>query len=347
MSNIPMKKFAGVILSVLLVASLFAGCTPKEPTPPVSGPISLTDMAGRAVELEQPATKVVGTHNVSLNYAVVLSGDGSVLVGFGNKDMAYGLYDKVFPGYGELTSIGKGKEINYETVASLKAELALVPTRFISQAESYEQVGCKVIILDVEKFDSIKEALTLVGKAIGKEERAEQIKTFFDGKITQMTELTANVANKPKVLMLGSSSATSVAHDAMLQNQIIATAGGVCADAGFEATGGFADVDMETIVGWNPEVIYIPAYAKYTVQDILDDPAWQGITAVQNKAVYMFPSAVEPWDYPTTSAALGLCWVTYNLHPELYSYDDLIKDVNEYYSFTYNTTFTPEELGLK
>ena len=56
--------------------------------------ITLTDVAGRTVTLPQAAQKVIGTHNPSMNTAIVLGGGGKYLAGFGNKEMADGLYKR-------------------------------------------------------------------------------------------------------------------------------------------------------------------------------------------------------------------------------------------------------------
>ncbi|MBO3282578.1 ABC transporter substrate-binding protein, partial [Intestinimonas butyriciproducens] len=70
--------------------------------------------------------------------------------------------------------------------------------------------------------------------------------------------------------------------------------GGANAVSGLDKKGEFADVSIAQIVGWNPDIIWVPSYAKYKVEDILNDPAWSSIKAVQDKAVYVFPSSLEP-----------------------------------------------------
>ena len=44
---------------------------------------------------------------------------------------------------------------------------------------------------------------------------------------------------------------------------------------------------------------------------------------------------------------LGLCWIANNLHPDLYTQEDLMKDVDSFYQTVYGKTFTALELGLK
>ena len=196
--------------------------------------IVIKDHIGRTVELPGPAQRIIGTHNPTMNMAVVLCGDGSRIVGFGNKDMAFGLYDSVAPEINEVTQIGKGKNINMETVIKVKPDLMMMPARFKDSISQFEDIGVPCIVLDVEKFDSIKSALTLVGKAIGREDRAKRLNEFFDASIQKMGRIAEKADKKPTVLMLSGSSKTAVSTDAMLQNLIIETAGGINVTAGFQ-----------------------------------------------------------------------------------------------------------------
>jgi iron complex transport system substrate-binding protein len=341
------RKLMGFVVLCAMLAVFLAGCaeTP-EPPPEEISTITVVDHLGRTVELQKPAERVIGTHNPSMNMVVVLDGGGSRIAGFGNKDMAYGLYDLVAPEINEVTQIGKGKNINMETVMTVSPDLVVMPVRFKDQIENFTEIGVPCIALDVEKFDSIKDALSLIGKAMGETERAEAIIGFYDSVIEKVTGLAAKASEKPSVIMLSGSSNTAVSTDAMLQNLLIETAGGVNVTAGFQPDELWTDVDIEQIIAWNPDVIYIPTYADYTVDDILNDPQWATISAVKNKRVHKFPSALEPWDYPVAASSLGLCWTLHNLHPDLYTMDDLMQDVDEYYELVYGQTFSPAQLGL-
>ena len=86
---------------------------------------------------------MIGTHNPSMNMVIVLDGDGKRIVGFGNKDMAYGLYDKVAPEVNEVTSIGKGKNINMETVVSVKPDLMILPKRMEDLLPKFEELNIR------------------------------------------------------------------------------------------------------------------------------------------------------------------------------------------------------------
>ena len=319
------------------------------PTEAPEWPKTIVDVMGNEVTLEGPATRLVGTHNPTMNMAVILGGGGKYIAGFGNKEMADVLYSYVYPELAnDVIQIGKGKNVNYETVLTTDADLAILPQRFAYMVEEFNAIGIPAIVIltSTESYDTIRNALTLVGQATGEEARAAEIITYFDGVITKLTERTASVTEKPSVMFLGSSNMYSVAPGAMIQSDIMETAGAVNAVTGVDVQGSFADVSAEEIVGWNPDIIWVPEYADYTAEDVLNAPEFQSITAVQNGAVYTFPSNLEPWDYPSTSACLGAAWATWNLHPELYSYDELMADINGLYELLYGQTFTAEQIGI-
>jgi len=307
--------------------------------------IEIVDDLGRTVILEAPAARIVGTHNPSMNMAIVLSGDGSKIAGFGKKDKAFGLYELIAPEINEVTQIGRGSDINMETVLSVTPDLALIPKRMQGLITQFEDVDIPVIVLDVETYDSIGRALNIVGKATGETERAELITNYLDEKIEQVQATTESAENSPRVLFVSGSNPLEVSVDVMLQNVMINMAGGSTVTSDVEGDY-WTEVDIEQIVKWNPEVIYFPAYASYTVEDLLNDPLWANIDAVKNANVYRFPSQLEPWDYPTASSVLGLIWTSHNLHPDLYTYDEMMADVDEFYTLVYGRTFTAEELDI-
>lgn len=316
---------------------------------PTAEPIVIVDVVGREVTLEKPATKLVGTHNPTLNAAVVLGGGGQYLVGFGNKSMGRGLYEQVIEGFDEMLEVGKGSNFNMESVIASGAELVILPERHQDLVPQFEAANIPaIVILDsTESFETIQQTLTLLGMAVGESEKAEEIGAFLSGQLENAQTLLKDTTEKPSVLFLGASSALSVAPGSMIQTSLIEAGGGVNAVSGVEGLGGFVDVSIEQIIAWNPDVIWFPQYADFTVEDLLNDPAWSSISAIQNKRVYEFPSKYEPWDQPTAAVALGVDWALYTLHPDLYSFEDLMKNVDEFFTMVYDKTFTAEQLGIE
>jgi iron complex transport system substrate-binding protein len=347
------KSFKKVVYPVILVVMLLlSSCIMPLTTEVVEetdNPIVITDVIGREVTLEKPATKLVGTHNPTLNAAVVLGGGGKYLVGFGNKEMSRGLYEQVIDSYDDLVQIGKGSTINFESVVAAGADLAILPERNQDLVPQFEEINLPaVVILDsTESFETVKQTLTLLGQVLGENERAEQITAFLDAQLEQAQTLLKDTTERPSVLFLGASSQLSVAPAAMIQTSLIEAGGGTNAVSGVEGTGSFIEVNIEQIVAWNPDVIWYPAYSDYTMEDLLNDPTWSSINAIKNKQVFEFPSLLEPWDQPTAAVALGVDYALYSLHPDLYNLDSLMQDVDAFYTLVYGKTFTKEQLGIK
>jgi iron complex transport system substrate-binding protein len=285
-----------------------------------------------------------------MNIAVILGGGGQYVFGFGNKAMAIGLYDHVFPELrDDVLQIGSGREINFETVLQVGADLAILPERFAALADDFENIGipAAVILPNAESFDTIKNSVTMLGTLLGEDERAAQINAFFDSRIAAAQGIAARITEQPRAMFTGGSSPATVANGSMLQSVILETAGAVNVARDVAGTGGFVEVDIEEIIGWDPEIIFIPAYASFTVEELLGDPAWASIQAVRDGKVFVFPSHLDPWDFPTPSVAMGLVWLLNNLFPELYSMEQVIRDANEYYQLVFGQTFTAEQLGIR
>ena len=141
------RKLMGFVVLCAMLAVFLAGCaeTP-EPPPEEISTITVVDHLGRTVELQKPAERVIGTHNPSMNMVVVLDGGGSRIAGFGNKDMAYGLYDLVAPEINEVSEIVLGKNINMETLMTV-ADLVVMPVRFKDQIGNFTEIAYPVLPL--------------------------------------------------------------------------------------------------------------------------------------------------------------------------------------------------------
>jgi len=346
-SGMKTKKNRLATAALLLAAILAWGCVAAYAAPDTS--VTIVDVAGRTVTLPKPAQKLAGTHNPTLNIAVLLGGGGRYIVGFGNKNMAGGLYGYVYPELEDVPQVGRGGEVNMESCVEAGAELAILPERFADLAEQFEAAGipAAVILPNSESFETIKQSIELLGALIGEDERAAEIIAYYNEKIEAAKAIAARAEASPGVLFLGGSNPLSVANGLMLQSLMIETVGAVNAAKDVEGRGGYIEVSLEEIIGWNPDVIYIPAFAQYTADDLLTDASWGSVSAVKNRRVHMFPSLLEPWDYPTPSTLMGLGWMLNNLYPDLYSMEQVLEDAQAYYGLIYGQSFSAEQLGLE
>ncbi len=299
--------------------------------------ITLTDQAGRTVTLEQPAESIVSCYYIS-TYATIALGLKDKIVGLENKADTRALYALAAPELPQLTQVGTLKELNVEAVAALEPDLVIMPQKLIDNAQTLEDLGITVMIVNPETQEGLETMLTLIGEACGASDQAQALIDYNHTQLERAAEMTADL-EKPSVFLLGNSSYLSVAPAAMYQNDLIEQAGGVNAAASIEEDY-WADVSYETLLALAPEVLVIPSAASYTAEDVMNDPQLADLPAVQNGAVYTMPQGLDEWDSPTPSGILGVLWLTSVLHPEAYPFEEFTADAQAFYQTFYG--FTPD-----
>ena len=254
-----------------------------------------------------------------------------------------------------MPTVYNNHDFDMDAIRSMNAELAILPESQAKREKEFKEAGVDSFFVQPkrESLDVVKETINKIGLLVGDSDRAKMLNNTFDEIIKDVIDKTANVNADARIVFMGQNSNQVVATE-MIQNNIIEQAKGVNAvveydkqkdDVNFEA-GQYAEVEMSTLAEINPDIIIVPNYAKFTINDILAAPELANTKAIQNKKVYMFPSLLEPWDYSTLSCCLGICWTANLLHPNEFTHVDMQKDVDKFYTTLYNKKFSAEKLGI-
>ena len=352
------KKLLGLLLAVALSFSTLSACAPKEvvetapevsttetvSTETISTEIIITDQIGREVTFDQPVKKLVSSYYISTAILVSLGLEDD-LIGIEAKAETRGLYNLAAPALINLPAIGTGKGVNIEEIAALEPDVVIIPKRLSDAVESFESLGIPVIVVNPETLDDFKECVAILAKITGTDETAEKLLNYYDEKMELATSLTDGLENPPSVYLSAGSDYLSTCTSQMYQNDLIAIAGGD--NVSKELTDGYWQmVSAEQINLWQPEYIFAVSYAEYTLDDIKTDPAFSEIPAIKNDNLFVFPSAIEPWDYPTPSSVLGVLYLTHILHPDLYTQEQYIEEATNFYKDFFGIDITLEDLGL-
>lgn len=177
------------LAAVAAMALLLTGCgTTEEPaaqTTAAAEKITVTDSRGKEIELDGPATRVVGTEwNVVENLVTL----GVMPVGVADVK-GYGAWVTA----GELdqgvTDIGTRGEPSLDTVATLDADLIVatsdLPEAAIAQLEDLAPV---VVVESADASGQIAKAeenLTLIAEATGTEAKADEVLAAFDDAVAR------------------------------------------------------------------------------------------------------------------------------------------------------------------
>lgn len=341
-----MKKFKKIIslfIIGILMSTFVVGCGSSN-VESKDNKVTVVDQLGREVELDGTPEKIVSSYYISTSLLINL-GVQDKLVGIEAKAKTREMYKKVAKELIDLPAVGTSKEINVEECANLNPDLVIIPTRLKEFIPKFEELKIPVIAIEPETLDQFKETVKLIGKAVGKEEKANKLVNYYDDTISKVKELNKNLTEKQNVYLAGSDSVLKTCTSKMYQNYMFEVCGGE--NVTKELTDGYwTTISVEELVKKNPDVIYMVGYASYSKDDILKDERLKGVNAINNNKVYVFPSTLEAWDYPTPSSMLGILWLENNLHPDLYSKEDYIKDAKEFYKEFYDIEVSEEELGL-
>lgn len=355
------KRKLSVVLAVLLLAtSVLAGCSSNKANGGNSSPsqdvvqeqskedsqypITVTDQIGRTVTIEEPVDSIVSSYYISTAITIALGKEDN-LTGIEMKADTRELYKLAAPQLLDLPAVGSGKGVNIEEIANIKPDVVIIPKKLQDSVEQLETLKIPVIVIDPETLDDYMECVTLLGNVFGEEERANQLLTYYIEKMDAVSEMTKDLESKPAVYLGAGSSYLSTCTSKMYQNDLIAMAGGTNVSAELE-DGYWAEVSAEHLLSWNPEYIFAVSYAEYTLEDIKNDKALQTVDAVKEGNVFLFPSEIEPWDYPTPSSILGVLWLTHVLHEDLYTEEAYITEAKEFYRTFFDIDVTEAQLGL-
>ncbi len=337
-----MKRSLALLLSAALVLSLAACGGQESRSGTASGSanhsttqetgISLVDQAGRTVTLNHPAESIVSCYYIT-TYATLALGVSDRVIGLEKKADTRPIYSMAAPWLLEQEQVGTMKEFNVEAVAALQPELVLMPKKLADHADTLTELGIPVLVVNPESQEQMEEMLTLIAKACGVEDKAEQLLRYYAEKRADLADRLKG-EKAPRVYLGGNASYLSTATGKMYQSDLIRLANGV--NVAEDLDGDYwTEISYETLLAEDPEVILLPSKADYTVDDVLADAQLQEVTAVKQGAVYQMPNQIEEWDSPIPSGMLGVLWTASVLHGDVYSTEDFRKDVSAFYQEFY------------
>jgi len=190
----------------------------------------------------------------------------------------------------------------------------------------------------------MKREIRFYGYVFNTPERAESYVAFLERIITLVTERTGDIpASQRKSVFQGYSPShlVTLGGDTFMQERI-ELAGCLNAAKSVITIGkrvglhaGLGEISMEQVLEWNPDILVI----NYgTSKDIINDPQWRHITAVQNNHIYAQPAGVFIFNRPTMeSAVIFPLWLASIANPERFKdicVPDLVKKFyNEIFQF--------------
>ncbi len=303
--------------------------------------VTVTDQAGRAVEIAVPVDRIVSGYYISSSACIAL-GLADRMVGIEAKAASRPIYALAAPELLELPDVGTAKDFNLEACMALDPDLVILPLRLRDVAETLKEMGIPAVLVNPESYESLLGMIELIGGAAGVKDAADKLLDYYESASASLNERVAPLSALPGVYMGGVGSYLSTAPKGMYQSALIGLASGVNA-ADIEGDG-WTEISYEQLIAIDPDVIVIPSEASYTAEDIAADEQLKSLGAVKNGKVYKMPGAFEAWDSPVPSCMLGAKWLLGVLHSEVYSMDDLRADAADFYREFYGFEIDPSTI---
>ncbi len=263
------KKLVSLFLAVLM---LFSAAALAEEA------ITVTDMFGRVITLEGPATRIIATEPADCEILYAL-GCGDALVG-------RGLYCDYPAEVTALPTVHSGADTNLEEILALDPQVVIMNdmAHTVEQVNLLEQNGVKVITTNADSIAEVYQAIRLIGQVMGKNDEAETIITdmqsTFDGIAAKAEKTDKTIYFEVMPLEWGLWSAGA--------NTFMQELAEICGmKNAFADLDGWQPISQEQVIDRDPDyIVLVTGMGDTAVDEVMNRPGWQDIKAIQNGKVY-------------------------------------------------------------
>lgn len=322
-----MKKITALLLSFLIMLPM-AACGPqnktspetsapdktteapqsgKEATPPDALSRTVVDMLGRQVEIPTEINSIICTGNNALRMVTYLQAT-HLLTGVEETDKGYEASPKrdyayaYYNSFKDLPVIGKGGGSAYTAYPEevLKVNPDIILTCYVQEAaeQLQNETGIPVVSIRSASANFIDEefyaALSLTADILGKEARCEELLGYIDDCKADLDKRSSTVADSEKPTVYTGAVTFSGAHGFAGTYANFGPFMAVHALNVADTTGEKSafDVDLEKVIVWNPDVIFLdPGNMNLVNEEYRANPNFfNSLSAVQKGELYTMPA---------------------------------------------------------
>mgnify|MGYP000860838299 FL=1 len=364
----------GVLIAALVMTS---GCTDKSASnknPEVSAPaeasgvvdadkaaesgkITLTDGFGREVTIPENMERVICSGAGCLRYLVYLQAQDHI-VGVDSMEKKENEiegrpYVHANPQLKEYPLIGEARgEDDPEKILEVNPQVIL-KSSMIGQASSSTAADADTLqrktVIPVVSFPygslnndeqkaEMYSSLRIMGEAVGKQERAEEVISYIEATMQDLENRTADIPESERKTVYVGGVSMAGAHGIISTEPAYApflwvNAKNVAAGMGTE----HADIAKEALVDWDPDYIFIDVGTlqlgnEGAIGELKNDTSLAGLSAVKNGRVY----GVIPYNFYSTnyeSVLANAYFVGKVLYPDRFEDIDPEAKADEIYTF--------------
>lgn len=315
----------------------------------------ITDMAGRKVTV--PAAEniesVFSAGPVAAIFLYMVAPDKLLGWNYELNDVEKSI---ILDKYQDLPNFGMGDAVNYEAVIAANPTIAInsgkISDTMVSDCDALsESLGIPVVAVDNELNNSA-EAFRFMGELLGVEDHAEELAQYAEQVFTDINALSDIPEEKKVSVYFGNGEDSLETAPRGSQHAQILDAINAVNVADLElGDGSRVQISAEQLLAWDPDVIVVNGEPKAdksgnsAAEDILSNPDYASLKAVQDQKVYGTPNAPFSWvDRPAgPNRLIGMRWFSALIYPE-YIKCDINEEIHKFFDLFYHVDLSDEQL---
>lgn len=315
----------------------------------------ITDMAGRKVTVPtaENIESVFSAGPVAAIFLYMVAPDKLLGWNYELNDVEKSI---ILDKYQDLPNFGMGDAVNYEAVIAANPTIAInsgkINDAMVSDCDALsESLGIPVVAVDNELNNSA-EAFRFMGELLGVEDHAEELAQYAEQVFTDINALSDITEEKKVSVYFGNGEdSLETAPRGSQHAQIFDVINAVNVADLELGDGSRVQISAEQLLAWDPDVIVVNGEPKAdksgssAAEDILSNPDYASLKAVQDQKVYGTPNAPFSWvDRPAgPNRLIGMRWFSALIYPE-YIKCDINEEIHKFFDLFYHVDLSDEQL---
>lgn len=291
------------------------------------------DKMGRTVTVQTPVRRAVLYETYEL---LPVTGAWSQVAGISRYAWDNDLLLALKPDFlRHIQAVGSAMDTNVETLLKLKPDVVLTWTVDPQVVRFLEQKGLPVIAVYPESIPELYDVMRMEGKLFGREKKVETAIARMEEIFSLIRSRTANIAVAKRKKAIYLTGKPTKVNGRIGVTQDLFTMMGLD-NGGREINERSAEVSLERIISWNPDLIFIWGSARYSAADLINNPQWRYIKAIRNRDVHKEPK----WGTWSPRLAPIALWMAATAYPEQFKNIDLTKTIDKFYRDVYGIPYS-------
>lgn len=313
----PLHLIFGLVAWTMILAMACAPATVSQVSeaPPTAAPatsagfpVTETDGNGTEITFTEAPSRIV---SLSPGTTEVL-----FAIGAGGRIVGVDSFSDFPPPAKELPSVAYS-DPDLEQIVALQPDLVIVASRQKNVVPELENLGLRVFFKpEPETIEGIYDDILLFGRITANNGEAGELVASMRAQIKEVADKLVDVKEGPTYFYELTASLYTITPASFIGEQLTLLKARNIVPAGDNA---FPQIDQETIVAGDPEVIFLadaPPTGEESIETVSARPGWENVNAVKNRRIYPIDGSLT--SRPGPRVVLAIRAMAASLYPEIF-----------------------------